>query len=343
MLAVAKCHVHCSDEVSQLPAAFVIKRAYACRVSRTPSHRLPATNSRDASQPLQECLSNQVRPDQPLKRRQALPMAKRKVILLKPLQEDLPPVYACTNPIDLTARTDSDATSTQSLSFSPTSVLPRQHEPGVGNLFKALRQQASNSIPVSPDPSLHAVKQQQLGSWADKQIVHELSTQRSAVQPLPGAFESVLSGPTVFRQQAKPQQPTGPVINKRSTLDAAWRWKFKHQWGKEQLKYHYPKQYFAEDDEEACSDPWHDALHMIQAANTATDAGVPISDHDCYAEASPSPLLDSADLDGLLEDAPHAAADTIAAGPELMRSASSRALAEAAAKARELRKYQVFH
>lgn len=127
------------------------------------------------------------------------------------------------------------------------------------------------------------------------------------------------------------------MINKGSTLDAAWRWKFKRLWAKEQLKYHFPERW-QRDDEEAGNDPWHDALHMIQAANTTPGAGVPICDHDCYADPSPSPLLDDDDLDGLLEDEP---AGVTKAVPEVLLSSSSRALAEAASKARELLKYQV--
>ena len=285
---------------------------------------------------------------QPKNRHQPLP--KRRVIILKPLQEETcPPARNIlrTGQPKLIAKSDSDITSTSSLSFSPTSVLPQQPEQGVGNLFKALKQQAPKAAPVTTGITLHKATKQQLGSWADNQVVHNLVADGTAVQPLPGASESASSTPIVIRHQAKPQPcKAPPVMIKGNTLEAAWWWKFKRQWGEEQLNYHFPKHHHSDDDDdddEACNDPWHDALHMIQAANTTSDAGVPICDHDCYAEASPSPLLDSDDLDGLLEHDTSPCVADVAAASAIMRSCSSRALAEAASKARQLRKYQVHH
>ena len=271
------------------------------------------------------------------------PFPKRKVIKLKPLQEDTrSPLQAC-NTHYLPIRADSDCVSTSPLSFSPTSVLPPQREQGAGNLFTALKLQADKAATSDVGANLHAVKQPQLGSWADNQVIHDLPY-HGPPRPLPGASESEVSGPTVTHHQIRPQPPHAPVINKYSTLDAAWRWRFKRLWAKEQLQHHFPGRWVNDDEEEAGNDPWHDALHMIQAANTSPEAGVPICDHDCYAQSSPSPLLDSEwmDLNGLLEDEPASVDKAAASGPEMMRSSSSRALAEAAAKARELLKYQVY-
>lgn len=268
------------------------------------------------------------------------PVPKRKVLVLKPLQEDpCSPALACLG-LHPAIRRDSDCASTSPLGFSPTSVLPRHHEKGAGNLFKALKQETHKAAAIVPGVSLQGAKQQVLGSWADNQVTHDLSGHCTAVQPLPGESELVpTSFPIVIHPQIKPQQPKSPVINKRSPSDAAWRWKFKRQWGREQLKYRFSRH--SEDDDEAGNDPWHDALHMIQAATTSPAAGVPICDHDCYADPSPSPLLDSDDLDGLLENEPSPNDKAGPGGPEMLRSSSSRALAEAASKARELRKYQV--
>lgn len=278
----------------------------------------------------------------PYKSHQPLPRCK--VIVLKPLQEDPPsPVHACERLYPAIC-TDSDGASTSPLSFSPTSVLPQQQAQGAGNLFKALKQQTHKPAAIAPGASLQDTKQQVLGSWADNQVIHDLSSHGIAVRPLPGAFESTsTSGPIVLRPQIKPQQTKAPVINKRSTLDAAWHWRFKRQWGREQLKDCFPRHGNDDDDDddEEGNDPWHDALHMIQAATTSAAADVPICDHDCYVDPSPSPLLDSDDLDGLLEDEPSPDDKAVLGGPEMLRSSSSRALAEAASKARELRKHQV--
>ncbi len=268
-------------------------------------------------------------------------MPKRRVILLKPLQESVHSLPDCHfQPIRI-ARTDSTTTDTSSvLSFSPTSVLPQQHEHGSGSLFKALRKDhrpASDGFDEAG--KAHAETEPSLakpcGSWVSRQVVRDLSEHHSSLSPLPGASSPATAAPIIIRPQVTPRQPKVLPANKPSTLDAAWRWKFRRQWGKEQLRSHLPDIYHDHDDE-ACNDPWHDALHMIQAANTTPEAGVPISDHDCYAEASPSPLLDDDDLDGLLEmdSSPNDVR-------EMVRTCSSQALAQAAAKACELRQFQV--
>ena len=224
------------------------------------------------------------------------PFPRRKVIKLKPLQEDTrSPVQTCKTR-HLAVRADSDCVSASPLSFSPTTVLPQQREQGAGNLFIALKLQADKAATSAAGVALHAVKQQQLGSWADNQVIHNLSNPVPA-RPLPGAVESEVSGPIAVCHPMKLQQPRVPAIKKGSILDAAWHWRFKRLWAKEQLKHHFPEHQYNDDEEEAGNDPWHDALQMIQAANTSPDAGVPIYDHDCYAQSSPSPLLDSGDLD----------------------------------------------
>ena len=259
--------------------------------------------SEDASVALQDHLGGQAQPYKSLH-----PLPRRKVILLKPRQEGpCSPAHAGKKS-SVVVRTDSSLSSILPFGFSPTSVLPLVKEQGAGNLFKALKEQAQKTATAAPGASSSAIKRQHLGSWADNQVIYHLQTHGIAVQPLPGGSESAASGPTVIQQQIKPKQPDAPVINKHSTLDAAWCWKFSRQWSKEQLKNHIPAHQYSNDDdddeEEAGNDPWHDALHMIQAASNSPDAGVPVCDHDCYADPSPSPLLDSDDLDGLLEDEP---------------------------------------
>lgn len=269
--------------------------------------------------------------------------SRRRVHLLKPLQEKTVSPVSAFKTNHSAARVDigSDCVEVSPLSFSPTSVLPQQRQQG--NLCKALKLQADKAAAIAAGANSHAVEQHQLGSWADNQVIHNISGHTCAPQPLPGAAESALSGPISIHHQVKPKPPQAPVINRGSTLDAAWRWKFKRLWAREQLKYHFPgrQRRDDDDDEDAGNDPWHDALHMIQAANTTPAAGVPICDHDRYADPSPSPLLDDDDLDGLLEIEPARVTKAAAGAPEILRSSSSRALAEAASKARELLKYQV--
>ena len=309
-----------------------------CTRTGTPGHHLPGMRDEASSVALQDTPGRLTGLENPHKGLRPFP--RRKVIKLKPLQEATrSPVQAC-HTHQLAVRADSDCVSTSPLSFSPTSVLPQQRDQGAGNLFKALKLQADKAAASAAGVDLHAVKQQQLGSWADKQVIHNLSNHVPAL-PLPGAVESEVSGPIVICHPMKLQQPHVPAIKKGSTLDAAWRWRSMRLWAKEQLKHLFPEQQYNDDEEEAGSDPWHDALHMIQAANTSPDAGVPICDHDCYAQSSPSPLLDSGDLDGLLEDEATPVDRAGTEGPEMIRSSSSRALAEAASKARELLKYQV--
>ncbi|DBA78258.1 TPA: hypothetical protein ACH3X2_008211 [Trebouxia sp. C0005] len=269
---------------------------------------------------------------------------KRRVHLLKPLQDDLQMQSECAlKPLRI-SRAESDTTDGSSvLSFSPTSVLPQraaQHEVGRGILFKAL-QKHDRFIQEGPASNAHnktdPVSSKLIGSWASRQTAHDLSGHQMTVSALPGASSPDPAAPIVIPPQARPLQPRERKVT-RSTLETAWRWKFKRQWGKEQLRGHLPECHY--DDDESSNDPWHDAFHMIQAANTTPAAGVPISDHDCYAEASPSPLLDDDDLDGLLEmDSP--LTDVTPVARDMVRTTSSQALAEAAAKARELRQYQV--
>ncbi|KAL0030200.1 hypothetical protein WJX77_002247 [Trebouxia sp. C0004] len=271
-------------------------------------------------------------------------LPKRRVLLLKPLQDELQLQPECAlKPLRI-SRAESDTTDSNSvLSFSPTSVLPQRaarHETGSGILFKAL-QKHDHLIKEGSTSNAHdkaeLVSGKPVGSWASRHTVHDLSGHQVTVSALPGASSPDPAAPIVIPPQPRPLQPRGPTAT-RSTLETAWRWKFKRQWGKEQLRSHLPERHY--DDDESSNDPWHDALHMIQAANTTPAAGVPISDHDCYAEASPSPLLDDDDLDGLLEmDSP--LTDDTPVAHDMVRTTSSQALAEAAAKARELRQYQV--
>ena len=272
-------------------------------------------------------------------------LPKRRVLLLKPLQDELQLQPECAlKPLRI-SRAESDTTDSSSvLNFSPTSVLPQhaaQHELGSRILFQALQKhdhfikEGTSNAHDKAEP----VSSKPVGSWASCQTLHNLSGHQVTVSALPGASSPDSAAPIVIPPQPRALQPREPTA-KRSTLEIAWRWKFKRQWGKEQLRGHLPEYHY--DDDDSSSDPWHDALHMIQAANTTPAAGVPISDHDCYAEASPSPLLDDDDLDGLLEmESP--LTDVTPVARDMVRTTSSQALAEAAAKARELRQYQVMH
>lgn len=272
-------------------------------------------------------------------------LPRRRVILLKPLQESPDFHQDCLlKPLRI-SRAESDSTESSLVSgYSPTSVLPQQREPGSGNLSKALqkydRAVSDSSVHSTPEHAEAAPAfTKQIGSWASRQEVHDLSRHHFSVFPLPGALSPDSTAPIIIPKQPKLQPPktsTG-VHGQRSTLEAAWRWKFKRQWGKEQLRYHLPASHHHDD--ECGNDPWHDAMHMIQAANTTPAVGVPVSDHDCYAGASPSPLLDEDDIDGLLEIGSPATSVTPAVRV-FVRTSSSEALAEAAAKARELRQYQ---
>jgi len=273
-------------------------------------------------------------------------LPKRRVILLKPLQGESQLQPECALKPLRNSRAESDTTDSSSvLSFSPTSVLPQhaaQHEVGSGILFKALQkhdQFIKDGSTSNAHDKAEPVSSKPVGSWASRQTIHDLSGHQLTVSALPGASSPDSAAPIVIPPQPRPLQPKEPTA-KRSTVETAWRWKFKRQWGKEQLRGYLPERHY--DDDESSNDPWHDAFHMIQAANTTPAAGVPISDHDCYAEASPSPLLDDDDLDGLLEmDSPLTNVTPLAR--DMVRTSSSQALAEAAAKARELRQYQVMH
>lgn len=288
---------------------------------------------------LWNCSDRLVAQDRQHKAGQLLP--KRRVLLLKPLQDELQMQPECAlKPLRI-SRAESDTTDSSSvLSFSPASVLPAQREIGSGILFKAL-QKHDHFIEEGSTSNAHdktePVSSKLIGSWASRQTVHDLSGHQVTVSALPGASSPDPAAPIVIPRQPRPLQPREPKAT-RSTLETAWCWKFKRQWGKEQLRGYLPERQY--DDDESSNDPWHDAFHMIQAANTTPAAGVPLSDHDCYAEASPSPLLDDEDLDGLLEmDSPLTHVTPVA--HDMVRTTSSQALAEAAAKARELRQYQV--
>lgn len=268
---------------------------------------------------------------------------KRKVILLKPLQETLE--FSPNNGLAPLAilRSDSDSSDGGSaLSFSPTSVLPQRQE--AGTLSKALHKQAHSAAAGDASAPPQQASVAHLGSWASRQLTHDVAGRHGTAPPLPGAsIDTTL--PITIPQQLKVKPvaaaaaATAAPANKRSTLDAAWRWKFKRQWGREQLRSHLQYQ---NDDDDTYSDPWHDALHMIQAANSNPEACVPVSDHDCYADASPSPLLDASDQDmfGLLE-MDNSADSARRQIDSLRRTSSTQALAAAAAKARELRQHQV--
>ena len=254
-------------------------------------------------------------------------LRRRKVILVKPLPEP-PPTLADfeSNPLRI-SREDSNRKSL--LSFSPTSVLPEKHSHFPAKVI----QRRDIAVPDFTLDSDRCKQAESLGSWVTRQVVHDLSSHDAF---LPEAVSSGSPAPTTIAQEPRQSQANVPPVNTSSTMERAWRWRFKQRWRKEQLRSQLDDSQPGKDDSSG-SDPWHDALHMMQAANTRPDGDVPICDHDCYTEASPSPLLDEDDLDELLElDCPATVMEHA-----VLRTAPSRALAEAAVKARELRRYQV--
>ena len=88
-----------------------------------------------------------------------------------------------------------------------------------------------------------------------------------------------------------------------------------------------------------CDDPWHAALHMLQAANVHPEVHMPVPDHDCYPmAASGSPLLGVDDeMNELIEEEQDAAQ----LGSTHAASQIQSALSEAAYRARQLLTHQV--
>ena len=134
------------------------------------------------------------------------------------------------------------------------------------------------------------------------------------------------------KPQTSPHNEFGELAASRA--EKAWRRRFFLKWRKELAR---PCK-FCNDD--ICDDPWHVALHMLQAANVHPDQHMPMPDHDCYpAGASPSPLLS---IDDDLENALEVERDVAEPADVASETHTTQsALYEAACRARQLLKYQV--
>lgn len=190
--------------------------------------------------------------------------------------------------------------------------------------------------PVAPRPSPSPFSTPQtaddatLGSWTSRRTTHQLS-KKSTAPPFTLAKPAATKVTSLQTNLAK-HHPVHPSAS--SGTEKAWRQRFVHKWRKEQAR---PCKICNDD---TCDDPWHAALHMLQAANVHPDLQMPMPDHDCYpAGASPSPLFSvDDDLDGILE-----VENTVVEPADGASKASTihSALSEAACRARQLLKYQV--
>lgn len=142
------------------------------------------------------------------------------------------------------------------------------------------------------------------------------------------------SRPAARQASAQANNQCQPAVSAACSADKAWRQRFVHKWCREQAR---PCKICSDD---LCDDPWHAALHMLQAANVHPDLQMPMPDHDCYpVGASPSPLLS-------IDDDLHCVLETDGITPEPAEAVSATtkiqsALSETACRARQLLKHQV--
>jgi len=282
---------------------------------------------------------------------------KRKVILLRPLPEVqgnmLPlPAPQQGSPAHPTQSSRSKSCSSVKASLrssSPTSVLQglntRNQKPR-GDLSTSAQASTQDAAICGTYPTPSSVTGQDscqpLGSWASRQVYHDLSSQLDSPTPLPSEAIFSNSIATAFMHAPERQlhkTKAGPIAQ-RITMHAAWHRNFRHKWAKEQRH-----MYLSEGDECDTEDPWHKAFHMIQAACARSGADMPLPDHDAYAyDAAPSPLLDSDDVDGTFESATATVSPIAHLWTEVEGQAPSQlrhALGDAAAKARLLFKHKV--
>lgn len=173
-----------------------------------------------------------------------------------------------------------------------------------------------------------------LGSWADRQIMHEVVGMGPKVGPDLSNVLPKVPGQELSSQQhlhAHNDRLAEPAVG---NPDAAWRQRFALKWHREQSR---PCKICNDD---MCDDPWHAALHVLQAANAHPYLQTPLPDHDCYSPGSaPAPLLGcDDDAENVLEEREIVVSASEAA---ITRSSLKDALSEAANKTRQLFKHQV--
>ena len=188
---------------------------------------------------------------------------------------------------------------------------------------------------VSPDLEPHSVDvplreskddkdERALGSWARRQTTHAVykPTAASPLQSKTPATHTTIQIPSTVTD-----------MSEAGTAEKAWRQTFMYKCRKQQARpcriCHY----------DMCDDPWHAALHMLQAAHVHPDLHMPVPDHDCYHGRSPSPLLGA-------DDEVDEAFDNEQSAAECGQSISTAhmiqtALSEAANRPRQLLKHQV--
>lgn len=169
-----------------------------------------------------------------------------------------------------------------------------------------------------------------LGSWTHRKTMHDVFGDKSDT--------SLMTAKPAARN-AKPgqnlQRASLMAESASSSDDNAWRQRFALKWHREQAR---PCKVC---DDDMCDDPWHAALHMLQAANAHPYLQTPLPDHDCYPAGASSapPLTLDEDAEGL-----EAESDTDKGASTASKLlVAQHALSEAAFRARQLFKHQVTH
>ena len=256
---------------------------------------------------------------------------RRKVIRFQPLQEN--PVYCATQPggglKGLAGAATIARLPTQPISIAREFTLVSRTKPDQDQVTFAASPVVLRPLPP-PFSTPHTADDETIGSWKSRRTTHQLSKNSTAL-PFTLAKPAATKLTSIQTNLAKHHHVHSAVP---SGTEKAWRQRFVHKWRKEQAR---PCKICNDD---TCDDPWHAALHMLQAANVHPDLQMPVPDHDCYpAGASPSPLLSvDDDLDGILEVENTVVEPADGASKALTIHS---ALSEAACRARQLLKHQV--
>lgn len=246
---------------------------------------------------------------------------RTRVIALKPLQET-----AAYKPKEPYARV-------QNIPTVEVAPRPGTRPVTIPRRLKALSEKqqdvASSQIHIALSTTSYGKDEEALGSWTDHKTVHPLCKNSTA-----SPFQMVEPVVGDAKPQTSPHKESRFGRSAANRAEKAWRHRFVLKWCKELTT---PCKVCNDD---VCDDPWHAALHMLQAAKVHPDQHMPMPDHDCYpAGASPSPLLS---VDDGLENASDVQLGVAEPADGASKTCTiESALFEAACRARQLLKYQV--
>lgn len=246
---------------------------------------------------------------------------RTRVIALKPLQETAAykPKEPCARVQDIPTIEVAPRPSTRPV------TIPRQLKP----LSEKQQDVTPSQVHIALSTTSYAKDEEALGSWTDRKTMHPLCKNSTA-----SPFQMARPAVGYAKPQTSPHKESRFGESAANRAEKAWRRRFVLKWRKELAR----SCKFCNDD--VCDDPWHAALHMLQAANVHPDQHMPMPDHDCYpAGASPSPLLS---VDDDLENALEVEQDVAEPADVASETCTIQsAFLEAACRARQLLKYQV--